>query len=115
MFQAGFQAPTPAATRPRATGAALQPQPETIRRFAEDLGLDTATGPTGTVVFFDCNTLHGSNGNITPDPRSNAFFVYNALSNRVKAPYAAPDPRPDFLANRETPEAIRTLSGKLTG
>jgi ectoine hydroxylase-related dioxygenase (phytanoyl-CoA dioxygenase family) len=48
-------------------------------------GIDYAAGKAGTVVLFDCNTLHGSNGNITPFPRSNAFFVYNAWSNKVGA------------------------------
>ena len=44
-------------------------------------------GPAGTVVVFDCNTMHGSNGNITPMPRANAFLVYNALSNALQEPY----------------------------
>ncbi|TYB77853.1 ectoine hydroxylase [Maritimibacter fusiformis] len=90
------------------------PQPETIARMVEQLGLDVATGPAGTVVFFECNTLHGSNGNITPFPRSNAFFVYNALSNRLVAPFAAKAPRPAFLANREQPEAIEPVEGEIT-
>ncbi|QDC07795.1 ectoine hydroxylase [Oceanicola sp. D3] len=88
------------------------PQPQTIDRLVRENGLDAATGPTGTVIFFDCNTLHGSNGNITPDPRSNAFFVYNAVSNRVTAPYAAPQPRPDFLANR-VPDRIAPVTGEI--
>jgi ectoine hydroxylase len=92
------------------------PQPGTIDRLAREAGgIASAQGDTGTVIFFDCNTLHGSNGNITPDPRANAFFVYNAMSNALTRPYAARGPRPDFLANRETPKAIRTVSGKLTG
>ncbi|MFN3209249.1 MAG: phytanoyl-CoA dioxygenase family protein [Roseovarius sp.] len=92
------------------------PQPETIDRMARKAGgIASAEGETGTVIFFDCNTLHGSNGNITPDPRANAFFVYNAMSNTLTRPYAARGPRPDFLANREAPEAIRTVWGKLTG
>lgn len=90
------------------------PQPETIEKLAGKYGIDAAEGPTGTVIFFECNTLHGSNGNITPDPRANAFFVYNAMSNALTSPYAAGKPRPGFLANRETPEAIRPMSGKLT-
>lgn len=90
------------------------PQPATIEKFAREHGIHAAQGPTGTVIFFECNTLHGSNGNITPDPRANAFFVYNAVSNALTAPFAADKPRPGFLANRETPEAIRAVSGKLT-
>ncbi|MGR3321764.1 MAG: ectoine hydroxylase [Pseudooceanicola sp.] len=89
------------------------PQPETITRMVEELGLDCASGPAGTIVFFECNTLHGSNGNITPHPRSNAFFVYNAMSNLVTEPFAAEQPRPDFLANRgrPTPKPIDAVEG----
>ena len=90
------------------------PQPETIARLARQSGIASAEGGTGTVIFFECNTLHGSNGNITPDPRANAFFVYNAMSNAVGTPFAAPAPRPAFLANREQPSAIKPVSGPLT-
>lgn len=90
------------------------PSHDTIARLVRENGLDVASGPTGTVIFFDCNTLHGSNGNITPDPRSNAFFVFNAMSNALRAPYAASQPRPAFLANREPPTAIRTRQTSLT-
>lgn len=90
------------------------PQPDTITRFTQHFGLDTATGPTGTVVFFDCNTLHGSNGNITPDPRSNAFFVFNAVTNRPVSPFAASKPRPQWLANRELIQPIDPIAGRLT-
>jgi ectoine hydroxylase len=60
------------------------------------------------VILFDCNTLHGSNGNITPFPRSNAFFVFNAWSNRPQRPFAAAKRRPEFLGARapEAPIAI---------
>lgn len=89
------------------------PQPETIARMVREHGLDVATGPAGTVVFFDCNTLHGSNGNITPDPRSNAFFVFNAVSNAVQAPFAADEPRPEFLAERTVGRPITPIAGPL--
>ncbi|MBV7380269.1 phytanoyl-CoA dioxygenase family protein [Maritimibacter dapengensis] len=90
------------------------PQPETISKFARDLGLDAASGPTGTVVFFDCNTLHGSNGNITPDPRSNAFFVFNSITNRPVSPFAAAKPRPAWLSNRDRIMPIDTIDGPIT-
>ena len=35
-----------------------------------------------------------------PIPRSNAFFVYNAVSNALVAPFGAPAPRPEFIAAR---------------
>ena len=72
-------------------------------------GIVAPTGAPGTVILFDCNTMHGSNGNITPFPRANAFLVYNALSNRLQAPFAAEKPRPPFIADRKcAPVAIRS-------
>jgi ectoine hydroxylase len=44
--------------------------------------------------------MHGSNSNITPFPRSNAFFAYNAMSNAVVEPFGGAQPRPDFLCER---------------
>lgn len=76
------------------------PSRDALAWMAREFGIDYAEGKAGTVIFFDCNTMHGSNGNITPFPRSNAFFVYNAVSNRLQAPFAANAARPDFLANR---------------
>lgn len=63
-------------------------------------GIVAPTGKPGTVILFDCNTMHGSNGNITPFPRANAFLVYNAVSNRLRAPFGAEKPRPNFIAER---------------
>lgn len=77
------------------------PSAGTISRMATERGIDCASGRAGTVILFDSNTLHGSNGNITPFPRSNAFFVYNAWTNRVGSPYAAKAPRPAFLSSRD--------------
>jgi ectoine hydroxylase len=64
-------------------------------------GLKSTAAPAGSVLLFDCNLMHGSNGNITPMPRSNLFFVYNAMSNRCVAPFCNRPPRPEFLASRE--------------
>jgi ectoine hydroxylase len=89
------------------------PSQESLRRMAAEYGIADAEGPAGTLILFDCNTLHGSNGNITPFPRSNAFFVYNAVSNALVEPFAAPRPRPDWLARRGTPEALEIEDGKL--
>ncbi len=77
-------------------------------------GIAMPTGPAGTVVMFDCNTMHGSNSNITPIPRSNAFFVYNAMSNQLQAPFGPAMPRPEFIASRNDIEPIKPAEGKLT-
>ena len=80
--------------------------------LAHKHGIVAPTGKPGTVILFDCNTMHGSNGNITPFPRANAFLVYNAISNRLQRPFAAEKPRPPFVAERDgRPLAIR--SGRL--
>ncbi|TDO15201.1 MULTISPECIES: ectoine hydroxylase [Halomonas] len=67
--------------------------------IAKGGGIEAATGDAGGLLLFDCNVLHASNANMSPDPRSNVFFVYNRLDNRCQAPFAAPKPRPRFLAH----------------
>ncbi|GEK47667.1 ectoine hydroxylase [Bisbaumannia pacifica] len=69
---------------------------ELIRRG----GIEAPTGAAGGLLLFDCNVLHGSNANMSPDPRSNVFFVFNRRDNACVAPYAAKAARPDFLAHR---------------
>lgn len=81
------------------------PDEESLTRLARK-GIAAPTGPSGTVVIFDCNTMHGSNGNITPLPRANAFLVYNALSNALGAPFGPKHPRPDYIAARSDVKAI---------
>jgi ectoine hydroxylase len=63
-------------------------------------GIEVATGNPGSVLFFDCNLLHGSSSNITPFPRSNVFFVYNSVENAVVEPFGGLPPRPSFVAAR---------------
>jgi ectoine hydroxylase len=88
------------------------PSHEALTRLASEHGISAVTGKAGTLVLFDCNTMHGSSGNITPFSRSNAFFVFNAMSNQLEEPFGAKKPRPDFLAQREA-EAVEVASGKL--
>ncbi|CAM3907484.1 ectoine hydroxylase [Alkalicoccus chagannorensis] len=68
--------------------------------------IDRATGPAGSVLFFDCNTMHGSAGNISPYDRSNVFFVYNSIENQLQEPFSGQGPRPEFLANRNNIKPI---------
>lgn len=89
------------------------PSHEALSKLAGEHGITAATGKAGTLVFFDCNTMHGSNGNITPFPRSNAFFVFNAMSNRLTQPFGAKKPRPDFLAERGEVKPVEIRTGKL--
>ncbi|MDT0501641.1 MULTISPECIES: ectoine hydroxylase [unclassified Halomonas] len=75
------------------------PSREALSRLVERHGIEAPTGAAGGLLLFDCNVLHGSNANMSPDPRSNAFFVYNRRDNRCVAPFAAPGRRPGFLAH----------------
>jgi len=76
------------------------PDDDSLRWLVDQGGIDAPTGPAGSIVMFDCNTMHGSNGNITPLPRSNIFAVYNSIENALLPPFAGTRPRPDFIASR---------------
>lgn len=89
------------------------PDEDTLAQLVGEHGITAPTGDAGTVIVFDCNMMHGSNGNITPWPRANAFIVYNAVSNRLVAPFGAPEPRPDFVAARHA-EPLVPRPGALT-
>ncbi|CAN5637940.1 ectoine hydroxylase [soil metagenome] len=76
------------------------PDPATLTRAADEFGIDQFTGAAGTALWFDSNLLHGSGSNITPFPRSNIFLVFNSVENQLTEPFAAREPRPEYLANR---------------
>jgi len=76
------------------------PSNENLSMLVDKHGITTVTSKPGSVIIFDCNTMHGSNGNITPHPRANVFFVYNALSNKVGKPFCEQPPRPEYLCAR---------------
>lgn len=90
------------------------PDENTLAELAHRQGIVAPVGKPGTVIVFDCNMMHGSNGNITPFPRANAFVVYNAVINALVEPFAAAKPRPDFIAAR-TSEPLVPVSGSLEG
>lgn len=76
------------------------PDEDSLTRMTDEHGIRAPKGPAGSVTFFDCNTLHGSGGNISPYPRSNLFFVFNAVSNALTDPFCGNAPRPEHIANR---------------
>jgi len=87
------------------------PDPASMVKLLEDAGGEIAecTGGPGGITVFDCNTMHGSNSNISPIPRSNVFIVYNSVDNALVEPFAAPTRRPEFIAARDfTPVGRRT-------
>jgi ectoine hydroxylase len=86
------------------------PDPISLQLLVEQGGIRSITGKAGSVVFFDCNTMHGSNGNITPWPRANVFMVYNSVENTLCNPKFGLKPRPAFIAEREDFTALTPLA-----
>ena len=77
------------------------PPTESLSMMVEKWGIHSMKGAAGSVVFFDCNAMHGSTANMTPYPRNNLFFVYNSVENGLVQPYCGHEPRPNFIANRK--------------
>lgn len=76
------------------------PTQAALETLLEDKEIVAPKGPAGSVVFFDCNTMHGSNGNLSPTPRVNLFAVYNSIENAVVDPFCDRPRRPEYLAER---------------
>jgi ectoine hydroxylase len=87
------------------------PDEASIERLVKANGIVEFSGKPGSVCIFDCNLMHGSNSNISPFPRSNVFFVYNALSNRVGSPFSGQMPRPEYICSRETVVGLTPAEG----
>jgi ectoine hydroxylase len=77
------------------------PGEDAITALAAEHGIAQFTGPAGSALMFDSNCMHGSGNNITPFPRSNIFIVFNSVENPLVEPFAAQQPRPDFIAGRD--------------
>ncbi|MEV0297419.1 ectoine hydroxylase [Nocardia sp. NPDC050710] len=77
------------------------PSPADIAQLANRHGIVQFTGRAGSALLFDSNIMHGSSNNITPFPRSNIFLVFNSVENTLVEPFAAPAPRPTYIAARD--------------
>ncbi|TFL10251.1 ectoine hydroxylase [Pusillimonas caeni] len=77
------------------------PDPLSLQLLADQGGIRQMTGKAGSVVFFDCNAMHGSTGNISPWPRANVFMVYNSVENTLNPPKYGLKPRPEYIAARK--------------
>lgn len=84
------------------------PDTDSLSRLAAKGGVVAPAPKAGSVVIFDCNTMHGSNSNITPFERINAFLVFNAWSNRLVEPFGKTRPRPEFVAHRQVKSPIKS-------
>ncbi|WP_166252877.1 ectoine hydroxylase [Marinobacter salicampi] len=83
------------------------PNDTDLDRMIERGGIKAPTGPAGSLIIFECNTLHASNANMSPWPRSNLFFVYNSVENQLAQPFCGNKPRPEFLGNRTNTTALQ--------
>lgn len=85
------------------------PDGDSLAKLAKEGGIVGPAPKAGSVVIFDCNTMHGSNSNITPYERINAFLVFNSWTNRLVDPFGETKSRPEFVAHRQVKEPIRPL------
>ena len=76
------------------------PDPVSLQLLVEQGGIQAMTAKAGSVVFFDCNTMHGSNSNISPWPRANVFMVYNSMENTLGPPKYGLTPRPSIATRK---------------
>jgi len=85
------------------------PDSDSLGRLMQEGGIVAPKGGPGTLIIFECNTLHASNANMSVYPRSNLFFVYNSVNNRLREPYCGNEPRPEFLGARTDTAALEPL------
>src|SRR3954447_15123052 len=86
------------------------PDADSLSMLADKHGIELFTGSAGSATVFDCNCMHGSNGNITPFPRSNVFIAFNSVENACVEPFAATSRRPSFIAARDFTPVPRAAS-----
>lgn len=75
------------------------PRPETMESLLAQRGITGVYGKPGTVVFHECNIMHGSPDNISHLPRTVLMCVYNSCENELIEPFCGLPPRPDYLRN----------------
>lgn len=78
------------------------PDNDSLAQLVQESRIDMPVGRKGSVLMFECNTMHGSNSNITPYARRNVFMVFNSVKNALEAPFSGGKPRPEFIASRSS-------------
>ncbi len=76
----------------------------TIARLVDEGGLVAPKGPAGSALFFHCNLVHGSPGNMSPYDRTIVYISLCHVDNHIRR-YK----RPDYIAERDF-TAIECLS-----
>jgi ectoine hydroxylase len=87
---------------PTARGSGGRPGQDHLTSLADAYGIERFTDAEGSVLIFDANLMQGSADNITPFPRTNLHVVFSSVENRLCAPFTGGEPRPSYLANRDT-------------
>lgn len=70
-----------------------------VAALVKKYGLIAPKGPAGSVLFFHGNLVHGSAANISPFDRKLVIVTFNHVEN---TPMAVKEPRPEFLASRDS-------------
>ena len=74
-------------------------RPEALKEhLTDETMIYPLVGEPGDVCFFDCNIVHGSNHNFSPQQRRSLIYAYSAVDN---VPQAVANPRPDWVVARE--------------
>jgi ectoine hydroxylase len=88
------------------------PDREALEMLVEQGGITAPKGSPGSGLFFECNLMHGSNGNMSPQPRVNLFLVFNSLENPLREPFGSMPPRPEFLGERHPMPIMELANGR---
>lgn len=84
------------------------PDTEAIKEFLTDSNgkIEQIICSPGDLVLFDCNIIHGSVANMSGEARTNLFFVYNSIHNKLQAPFSSEEPRPEEMGARVNMEVL---------
>lgn len=69
---------------------------QTIARLVARGGIVAPTGPSGSMLMFHCNLVHGSPSNMSPWNRVIVYLSLCAVSNHIRR-----FKRPEFIAHRD--------------
>jgi ectoine hydroxylase len=71
---------------------------EVVAQLVRKYSVEAPKGPSGSLLLFHPNTVHGSSPNMSPFDRSLVIATYNSTEN---LPTEVENPRPWFLASRD--------------
>jgi Phytanoyl-CoA dioxygenase (PhyH) len=71
-----------------------------VAQLVREKGIVAPKGPSGSLLFFHSNLVHGSAPNISPYKRNLIITTYNSVEN-IPQPSAGDKARPEFLASHD--------------